>query len=345
MNLKRLDRIKKYIKLVVAYPKYPEVFSLVKRTEKNRAILIGTPIHGNLGDSLIAQQCLNYLKDNYANVVEIPEFMYELFSDRFNFCEDDIIYVCGGGWMGNLYEDELVVEEILDKYQSNRIIILPQTVSFLHDGKYSSVEGLRAKFEKNHKSILCVRERASFIFALENLGLDEGRCILLPDMALLGLREMLSNDKSEKKVIFSIRNDIEKCTNDADINRIKKALIFKGYQCVDSSTVINKKIVKIRLRDKFIEKKIKEYCEADLIITDRLHSMVFALLAGRKCIAIDNSTHKVEGVYNEYLTSMKGLIVLRDSSELSIDIVNDLLANKEYPAPIDLRNRLLELRR
>ena len=345
MILGRIDRIKKYIKLLVAYPNYQEVFHMLKKQEKNRAILIGTPIHGNLGDSLIARQCLLYLKGMYSKVVEIPEFLYELFSDKLVINEDDDIYVCGGGWMGNLYEDELVVEDILDNYLKNQVIILPQTVCFSHNGKYSSIENLKKKLIANDRAILCVRDRASYVFALNNLGLVESRCFLLPDMALLGLKDMLSNEKSEKKIIFSIRNDIEKCTSDADIDAIRLSLSSRGYRCVDSSTVINKKIVKIRQRDRFVNDKIREYSEADLIITDRLHSMVFALLAGKKCIAIDNSTHKVEGVYREWLPNMKGLIVLRSSSELTIDIVNELLASGELPEPIDLKNRFVELKR
>ena len=85
MRLKQLDKLKKYLKLVNAYPSYMQLFTKIKKESNNRCVLIGTPIHGNLGDSLIAQQCLVYLNRKYDSVLEIPEFFYELFSWLFFF--------------------------------------------------------------------------------------------------------------------------------------------------------------------------------------------------------------------------------------------------------------------
>ena len=66
----------------------------------------------------------------------------------------------------------------------------------------------------------------------------------------------------------------------------------------------------------------QRFLGADIVITDRLHSMVFALLAGCKCIAIDNTTHKVSGVYKKWLYTINGLWVLENSSKLSDDILS-----------------------
>mgnify|MGYP000594556674 FL=1 len=51
-----------------------------KNNSEKRIILIGTPIHGNLGDHLIASESINLLKDwGYNDFIEVPEFLYELF--------------------------------------------------------------------------------------------------------------------------------------------------------------------------------------------------------------------------------------------------------------------------
>ena len=44
--------------------------------------------------------------------------------------------------MGDLYEDELVIEDVLKKWKDNQIIILPQTIYF-GSNKYSSVNQLK----------------------------------------------------------------------------------------------------------------------------------------------------------------------------------------------------------
>ena len=63
MKFSFLNKAKKYIKLKLSYPGYKEVFKKIKNNSEKRIILIGTPIHGNLGDHLIASESINLLKD------------------------------------------------------------------------------------------------------------------------------------------------------------------------------------------------------------------------------------------------------------------------------------------
>ena len=343
MELKKVDKLKKYIKLIIAYPDYSKLFKKLKIKQENRAILIGTPIHGNLGDSLIAQQCLIYLKSRYKHVVEIPEFFYEIFSDKIKIYGKDDIYICGGGWMGNMYEDEIVIEHILSKWPQNKKIILPQTISFSVNGKFSSSEKMKSILIKENRTIICVREENSYKICRDDLSLMDDKIILLPDMALLALKGRERRNHRNNKIIFSIRNDIEKCTIDMQIESIRQYLRSKGYECIDSSTVISRKVIGIKKRDRYIMEKIREYSDASLVITDRLHSMVFAVLAGCKCVAIDNSTHKVSGVYKEWLNNVSGVWLLEESTKLSVEFVDKCLKCEEYPQTIDLSGRLAEL--
>ena len=63
MKFSFLNKTKKYIKLKLSYPGYREVFKKIKSNSGKRIILIGTPIHGNLGDHLIASESIKLLKD------------------------------------------------------------------------------------------------------------------------------------------------------------------------------------------------------------------------------------------------------------------------------------------
>lgn len=343
MKLKKINKIKKFLKLIYAYPDYIKLFKEIKIQTNKRCILIGTPIHGNLGDSLIAQQCIEFLKNRYNYVLEIPEFFYEIFSEKIKFCENDDIYICGGGWMGDLYEDELVIEDVIKRWPNNKKIILPQTISFSGTGKFSSIGRLKMILEKDKKTIICVREEKSYHICINELALSSNKCILLPDMGLLALKNVDLKKNELKRVIFSCRNDVEKNTNDNDIINSRNYLIDKGYECIDSSTVISKKVVKLKEREIIIENKIKEYSQASIVITDRLHSMVFALLAGCKCIAIDNSTHKVLGVYQKWLSNIPGLWVLKISSQLSKEIIDQCIGYEKKPYLICFKDNFIVL--
>ena len=46
-----------------------------------------------------------------------------------------------------------------------------------------------------------------------------------------------------------------------------------------------------------VREKMEELASARLVITDRLHGMVFCALAGTPCIAMSSSNHKVRGTY------------------------------------------------
>ncbi len=44
-------------------------------------------------------------------------------------------------------------------------------------------------------------------------------------------------------------------------------------------------------------KKWNEFSSVQLVVTDRLHGMVFSAITGTPCIALDNISHKVYGAY------------------------------------------------
>jgi pyruvyl transferase EpsI len=51
------------------------------------------------------------------------------------------------------------------------------------------------------------------------------------------------------------------------------------------------------MRDEQLQAKWQEFAASRLVITDRLHAMIFAVITGTACIAVDNKSKKVSGVY------------------------------------------------
>lgn len=339
MNFSYYDKIKKFIKLMIGDPFcILRVFQLRKK-ENNRAVLIGTPIHGNLGDHLIAQQALKYIESlGYEKVIEITEFCYEIFDKRINVQSEDTIFINGGGWMGNIYEDQLVIEHIIDKF-SSEIVILPQTVSFSGSGNYSSVEQFNKILKDN--VILSLREKKSYEFCKQHLNVNDNNLFLVPDMALLKMNEIVKkNESRNNRVLFSIRNDKERICDERIWENIRTFLKDKGYLVEETNTVISKKIVPLSKRESYISDKIEELRNADLVITDRLHSVVFALISGTKCIAFDNSTNKVSGVCNTWLTKYRGLWFADNPDSINMDDLMAFIENNELPESVNFYGEL-----
>lgn len=330
IKMRKIEWIKRYMKLKAAYPRFSQVFKKLLKSEDKRAVLIGTPVHSNLGDHLIAKECMVFLKKTYSSVVEVPEFVYELFPDKVVINKDDDIFIAGGGWMGDLYEDECVVEDIIERFPDNAITILPQTVYF-DKGNYSSVKQLREVLKRAKNITFCLREERSYNFCAANFSMSNVKILLKPDMALLALNNIMKNNNRSNIVYLALRNDVEKNINIADIDRIRSLPQFSDYSFIETSTVIKKKIVPIDKRDNEIENMINEFSNGKLMITDRLHTMVFALLAGTPCVAYDNLTHKVEGVYKTWLKDMPGLIYMDQNSISLAENIVSILESGESP--------------
>ena len=73
------------------------------------------------------------------------------------------------------------------------------------------------------------------------------------------------------------------------------------------------------MRKKEVKNKLEQFKKAKLIITDRLHGMIFATITATPCIAFGNSNGKVKNVYgwlkhNEYIKYV--YIITNRKSEL-----------------------------
>ena len=54
----------------------------------------------------------------------------------------------------------------------------------------------------------------------------------------------------------------------------------------------------INVAGKIDEEKLNEFAGAEIMITDRLHAMVFAAISGTACVVMKNNNHKITGTYD-----------------------------------------------
>lgn len=68
---------------------------------------------------------------------------------------------------------------------------------------------------------------------------------------------------------------------------------------------------------------MQEFASAKLVITDRLHGMIFAALTQTPCIVLGNYNHKVKGTY-EWLQELP-YICFADTVQQAAEIVPKML--------------------
>lgn len=264
-------------------------------------LLIDTPVHGNIGDQAIAlaeQQLLDewFEPGSYfevtANQIEGFERALAKLSPM-----NQVILVQGGGFLGALWpNEEYRFRRILGAFESHRVVVFPQTVTF----DRATPEG-EAFFKESvvswcaHPDLtICCRERQSKRFVAENF--PGVHALLTPD-AVFGL-EVPSMRTKRRGVLLCMRADRERVLDDATVGSLRRAveaaLPSEPIACTD--TVVNWHVSSAR-REREVFSKLSEFSSARLVVTDRLHGMIFAAITGTPCVALNNSNGKVGRVH------------------------------------------------
>lgn len=280
-----------------------------KRKHGRIVIFIATPTHGNLGDHAIV-----YAQHQFMEQIGVGDRVFELTRQQYELCReqlktvitpDDVLIIDGGGNIGTLWiEEENKMRDIILRFPENPIFVFPQTAYYSND-----IFG-RAELEKSAK-IYCSHRKLT-IFARDSdtdrLLKREFRSIptfFVPDIVLF-ITDALKNATCRAGVLLCMRGDTEKITAEESLGNIEKYLIQCHYGYRKISTVVDHTVT-ARMRERELFRKWAEFSSARLVITDRLHGMLFAAITGTPCLALDNVSHKVKQGYEwiEYLPYIK----------------------------------------
>ena len=302
--------------------KNENAFQYLKRfkNDKNKKIvLLFTPNHGNLGDSAITLGELKFFK-GYFNEYSFYEFTLrecQFFRKRIaKFVNDgDIIAIHGGGFIGSLWKwNHNYFIKLLKTFKNNKIFVLPQTIFF-----YEKDIILKEKFLQQINSCkdltIFVRDINSYNF-LETL---QPKCQYryTPDMAML-LNYDISKQPRNNKVLLCMRKDQEKRGNNKDVLSVLNKLKIS----YDTTDMVEHVFTNKYNRAKFVSKKIEQFSNYNLVLTDRLHGMIFSALAETPCIAFNNASKKVEGVY-QWIKNLN-YVKIAEKSSLKESLISEM---------------------
>lgn len=302
---------------------------LKKNRNKKKIVLLDTPEHGNIGDQAIACAELAFIKSMFPRIplCEFTQMEYVLLNKKIknNLRKDDVVCIHGGGFIGSLWpQEETFFLDILNRFKEYKIIVFPQTIYFENSlcGDEQKRE-LHDRLEGCVKITLFVRDKISYDIAVMNRLLPQEKCSLVPDI-VTWVTPQLQMDR-EKKVLFCLRGDIEKDRSDKWIDEAKKYLDMQGISYMVTDTVIDKKVKK-QDREIIVEQKLWEFSKCRLVITDRLHGMIFSAITGTPCIALDNLSKKVSGGY-EWLKYLEYIRCVEESG-CNKDLLREMMELK-----------------
>jgi len=288
---------------------------------------INTPEHGNLGDQAIVFSQYYFFKKMklHHSIHEFKTSHYEYFTSFINkiIKINDVIIINGGGNMGSLWfeKGELFIRNIIETFKQNTIFVFPQTVYYSNseEDKMQIIKSISI-YNSHSRLFLCARELLSYDFFKNHY--KNSNTLLVPDV-VLSLSNI--NYKFERSgVIFCFRNDKEKSSYFKFEYLLKEYISNKGIKFKDESTVINKYIT-AKNRKKEVFNKLRSFSKSKLIITDRLHAMIFAAITGTPCLAFDNISKKVSLSY-KWINHLKYIKLFDNHTfEDLYDIIDNLL--------------------
>ena len=290
---------KRLKKLCVYDPDIVSKTIKIKFDPRQKIYMLGTPAHNNLGDHIIALSQEEYFRKYFSGFQYIdcvmPFAVQCLDILNRSIRKKDIICLSGGGWLGTTWrKDELFVRRVLQQFTENPIVILPQTVYYEQDSNFSE-EG--AEIYRSHPKLLfCLRDKASFDYVISHGFVKKERAFLMPDIALFYKGYKKEKGHRAETINICLRSDREKLLNTQQENTI--CSIAQSFADIKRFTTISdEKTVRTDQRKAAVFSKLDEVSNGRLLITDRLHAMILATITGTPCLAFDNLTHKVSGVY------------------------------------------------
>lgn len=314
-----LTKIKQRIKKYIYGNKYKKYKKYCKKNNQKEYLIFNTPKHGNIGDQAIIYAEYKIFEKKNIKIFEISTYEEKLYFDSIkkNISKDAILSITGGGFIGSQWLcEQNLVNKVVNEFYNHKIIIFPQTIYFKEDeqGKEELKKSIEI-FNKAENLIIFAREEKSYNFAKKTY--KNAKVILVPDI-VLSLENMQFNCKREN-ILCVMRKDPEGIFSEEDKLQINHILQKYGLPIKQTDTVVERSIP-VANRTSELESKLKQFASAKLVVTDRLHGMIFASITNTPCIVLSNYNYKVEGVYQWIKDVDPNIIFEREIQNIEKDV-------------------------
>lgn len=283
---------------------------------KKKIVLTLLPTHGNLGDHAIAYASKKYLQENFKQYEIIEMDMFEIYKYgkalKNILTKDDYIFILGGGNMGNLYhQEEWTRRFIINTFKKTKIVSLPQTINFTKD-KNGEKEFNKTKSIYNRNKNLTVIAREEKSFDIMKSAFNNANVFINPDIVLYLEDMKLDENLNRDNIMICLRKDKEGYISLEKRIEIIDSIKNKYKNVIVGDTVIDKNVNK-DTREYELNKLWKKFCQSKVVVTDRLHGMIFAIITKTPCIVIRNTDHKITGTY-EWIKDLNYIRLIEDFS-------------------------------
>lgn len=289
----------------------------------NDYIYVDLPYYENLGDTLIWEGTLNFMKQIPFKCLYSTNFEYY---ERPTLDKNVVIVLQGGGNWGDLWvvHHEFRKRVIMD-FPENPIVVLPQSVFYQDKANLKK----DVEFYNLYTNVtICVRDKKSYDILSDSLN---NQIRLVPDMAFFvntsnyKLKSVVNN-----RILFAKRNDKE-IRDDTDLSIIPTNAEIHDWPTLEVFPKYHKKLEKICrffckidelfsintvsyvtdwywkyiIRPYNVKTAIRFVDNYSVIYSTRLHISILAILLNKKLYVLDNNYFKTKNYFDTWLSDIK----------------------------------------
>lgn len=229
---------------------------------------------------------------------------------------EDLIFIPGGGNLGDLWLHEEAFRRLVVKtFNRNTIVVLPQSVHFSD----SEERALSSEVYSSHERLFILARDPQSHERLKGM-MPENRTALTPDLVFSYDYPVAFLPQDKSKLLMISRRDKE----EGNFALHKWAKNQENFDFSFTDTVYDDlEFHGTSFAAKSVYKKIDECHSAGVVITNRLHGVIFGLLAGRPVIAYENSYGKIGGALKHLPETLSAQVHLLTEAPTE-ELVNEL---------------------
>lgn len=253
----------------------------------------------------------------------------------------DVITLIGGGNMSDLYESlEDCRLHLVRRFPDVPIVAFPQTIAFSEtpDGRRALARSRRT-YRRHPRLHMFARETESArVMATEFVGPQVSLC---PDSVLSMAHVPVVEPPAHREGAFLVMRSDEEVGIADDA---RKQIVSTVKERFARTTV--RDTVDVALEDctpERYESALRQFWERmsthEVVVTDRLHAMIFAALTRTPCIALPTHNHKLTGVHAAWLSNVPWIRLLDTSVPSALETaLAEVPGTDTFATPPDLRS-------
>lgn len=165
------------------------------------------------------------------------------------------------------------------------------------------------------------------------------RKYLIPDMAFF-LKKCYATVSKRKGALICLRTDKESLRM-VKKKKIEQALEKLNLDATEFTTISSSEVLLHNRKNKVFE-ALNIIAGSEVVVTDRLHCMIFCVITNTPCVVFDNTTGKIAETL-KWLAMCKNVVQCQKSEEIGEDVKKVMLADSNCKDSMNLLYQKFEL--